>query len=150
MTVTVDASAGNEFYAVIGFDVTGYDTGTPFAQASVDNGAQIDPAGSSESGTLTLGSTPTSGNLVVAMFGAGADSGGGFATPSGYTALVNQNQAYCQAAVFYHTTTTTAAVTCTDLGDSVGNWGGIIFEMTLDAGGPPAAGAIMTTNKGIW
>lgn len=130
-TVTVDASGGNEFYGVVAFDVTGYDTGAPFPQVSVDNGAAVNPASSSASGTLTLGSAPTNGNLVVAMFGAGADAGGGFATPSGYTALTNQNQAYCQAAVFYRTDTTTAAVTCSDLGQTVGNWGGIVFEMKL-------------------
>lgn len=145
-TITVDASAGNEFYAIIAFDVTGYDTGTPFAQNSVDNGAAVSPASSSQSGTLTLGSAPTSGNLVVAMFGAGADGGGGFATPTGYTALTNQNQAYCQAAVFYHVTTTTAAVTSSDLGQTVGNWGGIIFEMTLAGSGAQSIAPDLLTN----
>mgnify|MGYP000981076988 CR=1 FL=1 len=131
MTVTVDASAANEYYGVIAFDVTGHNPGTPFAQSSVANGASVNPASDSASGTLTLGGAPTNGNLVVAMFGSGADSGGGFATPTGYTALVSQSQAYAQAAVFYHTSTTTAAVTCSDLGQQVGNWGGIIFEMAL-------------------
>lgn len=133
MTVTVDASAGSEFYGVIAFDVTGYDTGAPFPQSSVDNGAAVDPSSDTASGTLTLGSAPTNGNLVVAMFASGAFSGGGFAIPSGYTALTNQNQAYSQAAVFYRTDTTTAAVTCNDLGQEVGNWAGIVFEMKLAA-----------------
>lgn len=131
MTVTVDASAGSEFYGVIAFDVTGYNTGSPFPQSSVDNGAAVSPSSDTASGTLTLGAAPTNGNLVVAMFGAGADSGGGFATPTGYSILTNQNNSWTQAAVFYRTDTTTAAATCSDLGQSVGNWGGIIFEMKL-------------------
>ena len=135
MTVTVDASTGNEFYSVIAFDVTGYDTAAPFPQASVDNGANINPASSAASGVLTLGSAPTNGNLVVALFGAGADMGGGFATPTGYTVLTNQSQGYTQAGAFYHVTTTTAAVTCSDLGQTVGAWGGIVFEMKLAGGG---------------
>jgi len=138
MTVTVqpDLAGGSLHYiSLIVFDVTGYDTGTPFAQASVDNGAELG-GGDSESGTLTLGGAPTSGNLVVAMFASSADTGGAFATPSGYTVLTSQNNSgYCHAGVFYHTSTTTAAVACTDLGDTVGNWGGIIFEMTLESGG---------------
>lgn len=145
MTVTVDASAGNEFYSVIAFDVTGYDTGTPFAQASVDNGANVNPESNSVSGTLTLGSAPTNGNLVVAMFTSGQDAGGGFTTPSGYSVLVAQNQAYQASAVFYRSDTTTAAVTCSDLGQSVGYWGGIIFEMTAAAGSVPVIGAAAAT-----
>lgn len=146
-TVTVDADAGNCTYAVVAFDVTGYDTGAPFPQSSVNNGAAVNPYSSSASGTLTLGSAPTNGNLVVAMFGAGADDGGGFAVPTDYTALTNQNQGWTQVAVFYRTDTTTAAVTCSDLGTTIGNWGGIIFEMAL-AGG--VVGGYMTAMKGIW
>ena len=137
MTVTVqpDFSGGAlHFISLIVFDVTGFDTGTPFAQASVDNGSQKG-GGDSESGTLTLGGSPTSGNLVVAMFTAGADTGGGFSTPTGYTSLTNQSHGYTQASTFYHTSTTTAAVNCSDLGNAVGNWGGIIFEMTAESSG---------------
>jgi hypothetical protein len=133
MNVTVDASTGNEFYGVIAFSITGYDTGSPFPQASVDNGAEINPASNSASGVLTLGSSPTSGNMVVAMFGVGGDVAAASATPSGYTALTSQSNNYCHAGVFYHTSTTTAAITSSDLGQSVGNWGGIAFEMALAA-----------------
>jgi hypothetical protein len=138
MTVTVDGEASDSaFYSVIVFDVTGYDTGAAFPQASVDNGASVDPVSDSASGTLTLGSSPTNGNLVVGMFWSSADDGGGFATPSGYSVLSNQSgtSQFQQAGVFYRTDTTTAAIACTDLGQQVGNWGGIAFEMTLGGGG---------------
>lgn len=135
-TVTVDASTNSEFYALIIYAITGHNTSSPLAQAAVANNVQAATEGdSSLSLTLTLGSAPTSGNMVIAMFGAGADSGGGFATPTGYTALTNQNLNYCPGAVFYHTSTTTAAVTCSDLGQVVGNGGGIIIEIAAAAGG---------------
>lgn len=142
MTVTVDPFTGTEtaFISLIGFDVTGYDSGTPFAQASVDDGAQLG-GGDSETDSIALGSAPTSGNLVVVFAGAGADSGGAISTPTGYTALISQNNSYTQAACFYHTSTTTASVTISDFGQSVGNWGGIIYEMTL------GGAATLTINK---
>ena len=136
MTVTVDPFevAETAFIHLTVFDVTGYDTGTPFAQASVDNGAEGD-GGNSVSGTLTLGGSPTSGNLVVAMFGVGCDATGAASTPTGYSVLNSATDAYTHTAIFYHVSTTTAAVTSSDLGQQVGNWGGIIFEMTLGGGG---------------
>lgn len=135
-TVTVDASTNSEFYALIIYAITGHDVASPLAQAAVANAVQAAVEGDSAlSLTLTLGSAPTSGNMVLAMFGAGADGGGGFAVPTGYTALANQNLNYCPGAVFYHTSTTTAAVTCSDLGQTVGNAGGIILEIAAAAGG---------------
>jgi len=137
MTVTVDPFSGTTetaFIHVAGFDVTGYDTGTPFAQASVDDGASLG-GGNSETDSITLGSSPTSGNLVVAMAGIGCDSVGATSTPTGYTALINPNDRYSHASVDYHTSTATASVTFSDFGQQVGNWGGIIFEMTLGGGG---------------
>lgn len=150
MTVTVDPGLGNYWSAMVVFDVTGYDTGTPFAQSSVDNGASVNPASDSASGTLTLGASPTSGNLVVAMFGAAADGGGGFATPTGYTLIGSQSTNWVQTGAWYKTDTTTAAVTCSDLGQQVGAWGGIILEMTLGGGSTVnltanVAGSVTTT-----
>jgi hypothetical protein len=143
MTITVDASTSDEFYGVVAFDVTGHDTGSPFPQVSVDNGATVNPASSSASGTLTLGSTPTSGNLVVAMWGVGGDGTGGCTAPTGYSTLTNQTVPNTHVSVFYHVTTATAAVTCSDLGTTVGNWGGIIFEMALASAGTSIVPIIM-------
>ncbi len=146
MTVTVDASANNEVYSVVIFDVTGHDAATPFPQSSVHNGATFNPATNSGTGTLTLGSNPLSSHMVIGMFGAGADGGGGLATPAGYTALINQNTSYTQSAVFYRTGTTSPAITCDDLGQAVGNWAGIAFAIAAasDAAVVPAATATLS------
>lgn len=131
MTVTVDADSGGGthcFYSLIIFDVTGYDTGNPFPQAQVTN-VEDNSSSNSKSMTATLGSAPTNGNMVIAFFGAGADTGGGFATPTGFTAIVNQSQAYCQGAVFYSTSTTSTTITCSDVGNDVGNSGVIAWEL---------------------
>jgi hypothetical protein len=134
MTVTVDAQTGNAFHSLLAFDVTGYNTSSPFPQSSVDNGATVNPSSNSASGTLTLGSNATNGNLVVALFGSAADSGGGFTDPSSWSNLVEQNNSYTQIAIFYRTNFTSTGVTCSDLGNDVGAWGGIIFEMAIAGG----------------
>jgi hypothetical protein len=136
MTVTVDASTSNEWYSVLAFDVTGFDPDTPLAQAAVANGAAINPAASGQNGTLTLGSNPASGNMVVAMYHAGVNTASAFTAPSGYTALANQNAEYTKAAVFYHEATTTAAVSA-GLGNDVGYWGGVIIEIKAEGEEPP-------------
>jgi hypothetical protein len=143
-SLTIDPNSGstNTYFISVGaFDVTGFDSGTPFAQASVDNGATEGGTGDSSghNATLTLGANPTNGNLVVGVYGAGADSGGGFSIPTGYTALINQNQAYTQLGVFYRTDTTSPSIVCSDVGNDVGNWGGIAFEMNLGGGAPAAS-----------
>ncbi len=136
MTVTLDPTIEtlSGWFSVMAFDVTGYDTGTPFAQNSVDNGAQL-TGGDSHSATLTLGSAPTNGNLVVGYFGSGADGADGLTTPTGYTVLYTENTQWVQCGLFYRTNTTTAAITVSDLGNLVGYWGGVAFEMTLAGAG---------------
>ena len=137
-TVTIDpfATADLGFFALMVFSVTGHyitrALGIPdssFKQPRTTNGANINPAVSNASGTLTLGVAPVSGNTVVAMFAAAGDLVAPCSVPTGYTDLVSQDNIYIHGSVFYHQSTTTAAVTSSDLGDTVGNWAGIIMEV---------------------
>lgn len=149
MTVTVDhtAGTGNAYYAIVVFDVTGYDTGTPFAQARVVNGLGSIALSDSQSGTLTLGSAPTSGNLVIACFGAGNEVAGACSAPTGYSTLTSQSQAFVHAGIFYHEATTTAAVTSSDLGEDIVAWAGVIFELKAAAGGGASPTSNVLTSK---
>lgn len=136
-TVTVDAfsTADTGYYSLVVINVTGHNAGSPFAQARASNGADTGTVGDSYSGTLTLGSNPVSGNAVIAFFGVGGDASGGATTPSAYTNLADQSDQYTHINASYHLATTNPAAQSTDLGQSVGNWAGIIMEIAASGGG---------------
>jgi hypothetical protein len=108
------------------FSVSG---GTITHVQSVTSISEQETAGSSETLTLTLGGAATSGSLCVACFAAADDTTSSFATPSTWTALVNQSQTSTKVAVFYKTTHTSATVQCTDMGQQVGVSCGAIMEL---------------------
>ena len=137
-TVTVDAFSGTElgYYSIVIFSVTGHyvtrGLGIPassFKQPRVTNGANVNPSSSSVSGTLTLGVAPVSGNAVIPLFGVGGDVLCASSTPSGYSVISSQDNVFSHVGAFYHLSTTTAAATSSDLGETVGNWAGIIMEI---------------------
>ena len=138
MTITIDPFAttitGWIGYAL--FDITGHDTTTPLPQSAVAN--TTTSTGNSVSLTVTLGSAPTSGNLVIGVFTGQNDAAGGFTSISGFTELYNPTTANDHVGVWYRTNTTTAAITCTDLGQSV-NWGAAVALEIAAAGGGAAA-----------
>lgn len=146
--------SATSFTAAVAIDITGHDTTTPVVQVKV-TGATVG-GGNSESGTVVLDSTPTTGNLVVVAFAAGADSGGGFATPTiggqAFTARTAANGAYCQIALFTRVidgTESNKTITCSDLGQSVGNYCAMALEIAVASGGTngtatPAAIAVST------
>lgn len=129
-TITVDPGAGNYFIGADIFEVKGFDVASPFTQSPVTAGARVNPPSNSASGSVTFGTAPTSGNLVLALFGVGGDNAGACAIPSGFTTINNQSDSFAHASTFYSITTNTITVTSTDLGQTVGNWGGIIVEMS--------------------
>lgn len=138
MTVTVDpwATAATGWIGMEIFDVTGNDATTPMAQAATTN--TTTSTGNSVSLTVTLGSNPTNGNGVVGIFAAQNDAAASFAAMTGFTALVNPTGINDHMGVFYRTDTTTAAVTNSDLGQSV-NWGaGIALEIKASSSGTTA------------
>jgi hypothetical protein len=136
--VTVDSFSGTlaAFYGAVCLDVTGHDPAAPIRAGSVGIGGGSKAQGNTESGTVTLGATPSVGDLVVVAFTAGADDGGGFAVPTAgvgkaFTAVVNQNTPYCQTGVFYRVWdgTESTTITCSDLGQSVGNYSAVAFAV---------------------
>jgi hypothetical protein len=142
MTVTADArqsDASNvHFYSGLAFEITDFDTDTPFPQAAVVSGAVVNPVNSAQSATLTLGSAPTNGNYVIGLFGTGANSTGAPTTPTGFTLIgAGQSQRWTKINGFYRTDTTTPGITCPDLGTDIGQWAGIAFEVAKVGGGPP-------------
>jgi hypothetical protein len=151
-TVTFDAAtdATFAFYALALVDVTGHDTGTPHVQ-SAKNSSTENNGSNSVSLAVTLGVTPTTGNLVVAVFGANADGGGGFTAPTiggqSMTQVYNLANASTQNGVWYREITgaeSTAVTTCTDVGQTVGGATGFVIEIAA------AAPATPSTIPGLW
>jgi hypothetical protein len=143
-TVTVDGSddAANALHSLICFDITGHDTANPIVQAA-HNGARINPESSAAAGTVTLPAAPTASNLIVVVFIAGADSGGGFASPTAgagktFTAVGNnQSAGSVQVGAFTREAdgSESTTITCSDLGDSVGNYVAVAFEVAAAGDG---------------
>lgn len=139
MTVTVDpwATSVTGWIGIEIFDVTGHDTSTPMAQAGTTS--TTTSTGNTVSLTVTLGSSPTNGNGVVGIFAAQNDAAAAFAAISGFTALVNPSPINDHIGVFYRTDTTTAAITNSDLGQSV-NWGAAVaLEIKASSSGTSAS-----------
>ena len=143
-TLTVDLSTStNLWYQTLAVDITGHDVASPIVQ-SAKNSTADNNGSDSVSLAVTLGATPATGNLVVVAFGAGADSGGGFADPTiggqAMTQVYDSANANCQAGLWYRVITGTesnAVITCTDLGQAVGNGAGFAIEVAAAAGGSP-------------
>lgn len=140
-TVTVDAASGTGFHAAVCADITGHNTSAPIRQQA-HNGARINPESSTASGTVTLSSAPVAGNLVVVAFIAGADATGAAAAPTAgagktFTAVTNQTQANCHAGLFYRVADGSEAttITCSDLGQTVGNYVAVAFEVAAASSG---------------
>lgn len=130
-TFTFDAnsSSGSQYlysYVILQVDDEAY------AQSVVANGATVGSGGNgsnSGTGSLVLGSSPVSGNQVIAIAAKSNDATGALSVPSGYTSLVNQTQTFTSAGAFYRDDTTNATVSFTDLGQNVGQWAGFVIEL---------------------
>lgn len=108
-------------------DITGHDTTSPVVQSN-HSAATIDPPSDSRTQTVTLGSAPTVGNLLLVWATAGADDGGGFSQPyagSGntFTAVYNQNGNWYQTYLGYRVVQSgdSSTITIADIGNTVGN-----------------------------
>lgn len=152
-TVTVDSSSGSStfYYGVVCLDITGHDSTSPIVGTPAIAGGSKS-VGDTETGTVTLGATPTAGNLIVVVFASGADSGGGFAVPTAgagktFTAVTNQDASFLQTGVFYRVAdgSESTTITCSDLGDSVGNYAAIAFEVQAAAGSQTVSGSMAAT-----
>lgn len=158
MTVTLDAYSSTTNTALIAlatFDVTGHDVAAPQAQAPVT--AITTSTGDTVSLTVTLGSAPSASNAVIGMFGSNNDATGGFTAPSGFTEVTNQTGYWAHLAAFWVTGSTTAAVTCPDLGQGISSGAGIGLEITAASSGgatvtrgPVVAPCAAVTRAAVW
>lgn len=137
ITLTTTVSS---YIPIAACDITGHDTTTPIVQQA-SNSAAVNPQSSAASSTVTLSSAPTSGNLIVVGLVSGADSGGGFASPTAgvgktFSTARNQTGGYTQAGLFYRVAdgTESTTITCSDVGDDVGNWLMFAVEIAAEAG----------------
>lgn len=141
VTVDPDATA-NTFASAVCFDITGHNTSTPIVQQAA-TGANINPASSAAAGSVTLGAAPTAGNLIVVAFFCGVDAAGGVTSPTAgagntFTALSNnQSAAFCASSVFTRVADgdESATISTTDLGQSVGNYVAVAFEVAAASSG---------------
>lgn len=148
MTVTVDpwSTAVTGWIGLEVFDITGHDTSSTFPQAATTN--TTTSTGNSVSLTVTLGSSPTNGNLVLGLFTGQNDASGAFASITGFTQLSAPSGTFNHIGVWYRSDTTSTGITQSDLGQTV-NWGaGVAMEVksassdtNADAGSASAAAA---------
>lgn len=143
-TITVDKYSGTQSanYNAVSLDITGHNTSTPVAQSKT-GGASV-TQGDTVSGSVTLDATPATNGLVVAYFAAGNDAVGAFTAPTiggqTMTQLHNQTGTFCHGGAWYRVITgaeSSATVTCSDMGQSVGNWAGIVVEIAEAGAAPP-------------
>lgn len=157
---TTDAYSGTQtgYYNALTVDITGHDPTTPVVQSKT-GGAQAN-GGDTVSGSITLDSTPAVGSLVVVHFSAGNDSAGAFTAPTiggqPMTQHHNQTATFCHGGVWSRVITGAESnniITCSDMGQTVGNWAGVAVEIAeatasgsvaLDGAAPAASSATGT------
>lgn len=141
--VTVDGAGGanTAYHSAVCLDVTGHNAASPIVQTA-RNGARINPESSSTAGSVTLGSAAASGNLIVVAFMCGTDTAGAVASPTAgvgktFTTVTAQSPAFCTTGVFYRVAdgTESTTITTADLGQLVGNYVAIAFEVALASSG---------------
>lgn len=134
------------YFALVGVDVTGHDATTPVVQANGNIASYV------ENGTLptlsvTLGSAPTAGNLLVVMAYCTEEdtTPGGISVPSGFTSVYNQAINPCRAACFYRVVQSgdSSTITVSDFSAQAGSTGVgsvalIAVEIAASSGGTNA------------
>lgn len=145
-TITVDpfsATADTANWAIKSLDITGHNTSSPIVQSKINNATSA--TGDTVAGTVTLDATPTAGNLIVAYFGAGADTGGAPASPTAgagktFTSAGTSSTAFVTDGLFYRIAdgAESATITCADVGQQVGNWVAAAVEVALATASTPA------------
>jgi hypothetical protein len=141
-TITVDAwaAATGGWLDVRACDITGHNTGSPVVQSKAAGTTKT--IGDANSGTVVLDAVPMSGNLLVVYFASGADSGGPVASPTAgagktFTALSSFTGTWVPAGLWYRVCdgAESATITCSDLGDQVGNYGAVAVEIAAESTG---------------
>jgi hypothetical protein len=123
-------------------DVTGHDSGNPVVQSkaassTIGSGGTPD---SSSSGTIVLDAPPTAGSLLITYFGVGNDAAGAPASPTAgsgktFTTLGSTSTTFTAGILSYRICdgTESATITCSDLGESIGQYVGLAIEIRPDS-----------------
>ena len=121
IVIDIDSAAGVDWFpGWIVLDITGHDITTPIAAANPPNSSSERKSGDdAETHTHTLTNAPESGNLVLVTMATQNDVSSPYTIPTGFTSITNLSGVNAHSFVAYHETTTTAAITCDDLGDDV-------------------------------
>lgn len=121
IVIDVDSAAGVDWFpGWIVLDVTGHDVTTPIAAANPPNSSsERKSGGDAETHTHTLTNAPESGNLVLVTMACQNDVSSPYTIPTGFTSITNLSGVNAHSFAADHETTTTAAITCDDLGDDV-------------------------------
>jgi hypothetical protein len=119
-------------------DVTGHNTVSPVRQSKV-SGGNIPAAGDSESRTVVLDSAVVAGNLLVVHIGVGQAASAEPALPtagSGKTfTSIHSNSATFRTSYRILDGAESQTITCSDLGQGVGNYFMVATEIAAAAGG---------------
>ncbi len=108
------------------FALAGNNTTSPVVQSDTNTGTSTTP-------TAILPTTPTGGDLEIAMFGTGGQDGSLGATPTGWTnvgALTGTNGGHAYGEASYYTNTNASTSQAFSVGDSVA-WGTIALDIGL-------------------
>jgi len=146
-TITISRSTGTAYWGYSVIAVTGQDTSNPIVQAK-GAGTEWDDSGGSHTQSVTLSSSPTSGNAVVWFLGVNNDGDGAATIPSGYTTLSNPSAQFEATNAAYHTSTTSAAINCTDCGEGIQY--AVAFAVELLAAGGGGGGGGANTGVSAW
>jgi hypothetical protein len=130
------SASGAEFIAAMAFTQTDdeVNTGAPYPQAFVASGGAVNPTSDTAGGTLTLGSAPAAANKCFAVFAVGENLPGGPSTPTGWTLEGTLfTTEYVTVNLYSRTGSTSTDAAVSDLGQEVGNWCGVIWEVAAPA-----------------
>lgn len=155
--VTFDSFVGTNtaFYEGSCFDITGHSSSTPVQSKA--NGATVNPSSNTATGTVTFDAAVTSGNLIAVSIYSTSDAGGAVTSPtigSGKTFTTisaGSSAAFSTIGTFYRVAdgTESTTITCSDLGQSVGSYSMIAFEIAAAGGAPPPAPTLRVVRSNI-
>lgn len=131
-TITLDAlpDTTNAIYRPIACDITGYNPAAPIKQYA-QNVVDTNPGGggTNASGSITLGATPSNGNLIIVYFFVCDDNGGPLTAPTmgagkTFTQINQSASAGVQATMWYRVAdgSESTTITSSSLGTAVGNY----------------------------
>lgn len=130
-TITFTRNSGTICWGYSVVAITGHNTASPVVQAKGAGSPFWNDAGNSHSQSVTLSSSPVSGNAVIAFLGCNNDANGAATAPSSFSTLDLPVGQFENVSVAYSTSTTGATINWTDCGQSIE--GAIAFAVEVAA-----------------